>query len=120
MIEKKKIEVDGETIYLSKTTSPIFPKWKVIYPIKNEDGSVNWKHLITGGSWSNILFVILFVLVFLGAAIEYNNSLKECAVAMKELNAWKINVSVVGLNHLTDNLNLVPNQNLSLEVQNTE
>lgn len=89
MKELKKIEVEGDIIYLSKTSSMFFSKWHVVHPIKNEDGTFNIKHLIAGATWWNLVFVLLFVIIFLGAAIEYNNSLSDCKVAMEKLNLYE-------------------------------
>ena len=113
MIELKKIEVDGEVVNLSKTTSPFFSKWHVVYPIKNEDGSINWKHLITGGTWWNLIFVLLFILVFLGAAWEYNHSLKDCTKAMEKLNQYEYLDNPIALNPVTNSLRF--STNFSLE-----
>lgn len=124
MIEIKKIEIDGEIVNISKTDKPFFAKWHIVYPIKNEDGSINWKHLITGGTWGNLIFTILFVLVFLGAAWEYNQSLKECAELMGGINdAYSQGMSDSmklrsDLNPLVDNMRLIPN--ITLEVNITE
>lgn len=118
MVEIKKIEVDGDVIYLSKQDKPWLSKWHVVHPIKNEDGSYNWKNFIAGGNYWNLVFVLLFVLVFMGAVWEYNDSLKECAVAMQKLNAYETIVNPVGLNPITDNLRLIPN--ITSEVNVTE
>ena len=118
MVEIKKVEVDGEVVHLSKTTSSFFSKWHVVYPIKNDDGSINWKHLITGGTWWNLVFVLLFIGVFLGASWEYNNSLQDCSAAMEKLNQYEYVLNPTGLNPLTDNLRLTPN--ITLEVNLTQ
>lgn len=59
--------------------------WKVVHPIKNEDGSWNWKNLLAGGSWWNLLFVIIIVGVVCLAIVEYVfniniliNELQQC------------------------------------------
>lgn len=89
MVELKKIEVDGEVVTLSKTQAPIFSRWHIVYPIKNDDGSINWKHLISGGSWWNLIFVILFVLIIIGAGYEYKSNLQACADAMGNINWYE-------------------------------
>jgi len=65
----EKINVGDESIYLGKD----FLGWKVIHPIKNEDGSINWKNLISGGSWIKLIGIIVFTLILLGAIFEVHN-----------------------------------------------
>ena len=77
------VEYNNEKIHLKKG----FTGWKVVYPIKNEDGSINWKHLITGGSWFNLLFVIIIVVLILLCVSEYS---KAVTMANECLNQSKI------------------------------
>ena len=60
MVRSKFIEAqdlpEGEKVYLRKD----FLGWRIIKPIKNEDGSVNWPNLLFGG-WRNLL-MLLFIL----------------------------------------------------------
>lgn len=82
-MEFKKVNVDGETIYLKKSNSF---GWKVIHPVKNEDGSINWKNLICGGTYWNLVIIAVFLIVFLGCIWEYSYNFKECSIAMGEYN----------------------------------
>jgi len=66
----REIELDGDRIFISK--SNLFG-YKVVKPIK-VDGKINWKNLITGGSWKNLIFIIILVLLFLGAINEYSQA----------------------------------------------
>ena len=59
--------------------------WKIVHPIKNEDGSMNWKNFFMGGSLWNLLFVILIVGFVCLAIVEYVsniniliNELQQC------------------------------------------
>ena len=72
----KEVFVDGDIVYLKKD----FLGWHVYHPIK-EDGKINWKNLIAGGSWIKLITVITFVVIALGAIFEVVgivNSLTEC------------------------------------------
>lgn len=73
---------ENEKVYLRKG----FNGWKVIHPIKNDDGSTNWKNLICGGSWWNLIIMIVFVLVAIGFFFEYHSNLKHCADIMSQMN----------------------------------
>ena len=66
---RKQIEIDGEKIWLNK--SKLFG-WTVIHPDYNEDGSINWKNMITGGSWTRLVIMLVIVGVVLGFLYEYS------------------------------------------------
>ena len=52
--------------------------YKIIYPWKNEDGSINWFNLCTGGSWYNLMKVSLIVLLILGMVWSYKHDVSLC------------------------------------------
>jgi len=60
---------NNEKVYLNKDILG----WHVVHPIKNEDGTINWKNLIAGGSWAKLILIILFVLIMIGAIFEVHN-----------------------------------------------
>ena len=60
---------EKENVYLRK--GQMFG-WRVVHPIKNEDGSINWFNLFTGGSWWNWIIISIVVLMMLGIFYEYN------------------------------------------------
>lgn len=111
-MEFKRVDLDGEAVYLNKGKS-IFNGWKVVHPIKNEDGSINWKNLICGGNWWNLVFVLVFVLVFLGFSIEYHNNFKECTKVMEKYN-FEQNVTFNISNPYIEDMRLVPNKTIDL------
>jgi len=51
---------------------------RVIYPIKNDDGSINWFNILTGGSYGKllILLIILFLIFFM--TYSYMRDVKLC------------------------------------------
>jgi len=71
MKEIKEIEVDGDIIYLRKDSLG----WRTINPIKNKDGSINWKNLIAGGSWIKLAITIGFVLLIVLSIWEYTHNI---------------------------------------------
>lgn len=66
------VEVNGEKIHLRKD----FLGWHQVHPIMDEDGKLNWKNLIAGGSWTKLLIVIVVVLLILGCIYEYSTAIK--------------------------------------------
>lgn len=72
MEEKKKLEeviVNNEIVYLQKDILG----WHTVFPYKNKDGSINWKNLISAGSWIKLFLVIVFVLIAIGAMFEVSH-----------------------------------------------
>jgi len=63
-----------EKVYLKKG----YKGWTVVHPIKNEDGSINWKNLLCGGSWWNWIITAIIVIVTLGVLYEYSSNLEFC------------------------------------------
>lgn len=68
--------VENETIYLKKDKFG----YRIVHPIKNEDGTINKINLLFGG-WRNLLY-LLVILAILGA-IMY--SYRHDVQAMKEI-----------------------------------
>lgn len=68
----KKIEIDGESIYINKGRLG----WSVVHPIKNDDGSINWKNLICGGAWWKLGVIAFVVIVILGCLYEYSTAVE--------------------------------------------
>lgn len=48
-------------------------RWRVIFPIKNPDGSINYFNLLTGGSWGKILEVVIVVAIMLILILLYRH-----------------------------------------------
>ena len=97
----KEIEIDGERIFISKSNLG----YKVCYPIKKNINipfynkeekkfnwdNINWKNLITGGSWTNVIMIIIFVSIILGAIKEYVyavNIANECLIKNFTFVSW--------------------------------
>lgn len=68
----EKVVINQEQVHLKKDSLG----WHVVHPIKNEDGSINWKNLIAGGSWGKLILIIIFVLICLGAIHEVSSVYK--------------------------------------------
>lgn len=67
---------ENEKIYLSKDRFG----WRVVHPVKNEDGTYNVFNLIFG-SWSNILlllFILFLLAMFYFAYHEVASQLSAC------------------------------------------
>jgi len=78
----EKIQIGKERIYLKKSAIG----WGIVYPIKNEDGSINWFNLLTGGSWWNLGIVLFIVIIILGCVYEYSNTVRIANKCLEQLN----------------------------------
>jgi len=81
------ITINNERVAVKKS----FGSWRVVHPIKNEDNSINWKNLLIGGSWWNLIVISIIILILAGLFREYSSQAKI-------LNAC--------LSALPDNINL--------------
>jgi len=71
-MEIHNVEIDNKKVFISQRGD----NFKVVKPLKNEDGSWNWFNICTGGSWMNILIVGVVVIVVLGLLNEYSTNIK--------------------------------------------
>ena len=70
----KRVDIENEGIYLKKDRFG----WRVIHPIKNSDGSWNWKNLLIGGSYWNLFKIGLIVGLLLFLIFSYLNDISSC------------------------------------------
>lgn len=63
---------NDEKIYLKYNK---YLGWAVVYPWKNEDGSINWFNFLTGGTWAKLIITAIIVLMILGFLLEYSNNI---------------------------------------------
>ena len=61
----KDIDIDGEIVHLAKSDN--IWGWRVVHPIKNADGKINYMNLLFGGKGN--LIVLLVILVIAATAI---------------------------------------------------
>lgn len=93
----EKINLNDETIHLKKS----YDGWRVVYPLKNEDGSYNWFNIITGGSYWKLFTVLLIVAIILGVIWEYHTNLSYCAKVLSNIND-------ISIGNLSTNINVNP------------
>lgn len=65
-----RINVNGKQVCLKQNKQG--DRFKVIYPVKNEDGTINWFNLFTGGSIANLIIIAIIIIVTLGVLYEYS------------------------------------------------
>lgn len=69
------VEKIREGLYIKKSLG----EYRVVYPIKNDDGSFNWKNFLIGGSYLNLIKTALIVLALIALTLSYNHDVKECS-----------------------------------------
>jgi hypothetical protein len=74
----------GDKIEIKKS----FDTWKVVYPVKNKDGTWNWFNLLTGGSWIKLLIMIVIVFIVIGCVYEYSIAVEKANDCITKLNVF--------------------------------
>ena len=90
-MDKKIIEAselpNDEKVYLKKD----FLGWRIVHPIKNEDGSWNWPNLLFGG-WRNLLSSAILILIIAGAIWAYRRDINQIKQACDIAKAFQIKI----------------------------
>lgn len=71
------IKLGDDTLYLKK--SKIFG-WGLVNPFRT-NGKLNWKNILIGGSWFNLLKLAIILFLLVGCILEYSNAVtlaNEC------------------------------------------
>lgn len=55
----------------------MFFRYRIVYPLKNKDGSINWFNLWTGGSWGNIIMIIAVVAFLCLLVVLYRHDVMQ-------------------------------------------
>lgn len=75
-------------------------RYRLIYKWKNQDGSINWFNFLTGGSWANLIKVILVVAFLVLLVVFYKHDtavlLECCNNACKAIVDTQVPVVVPG------------------------
>ena len=62
-------------------------KWgyRLIHPIRNEDKSINWFNLITGGSWEGFIKTSFLVIILVASIFLYKHDIASITAYYQEL-----------------------------------
>jgi hypothetical protein len=77
----EEVNLNGDKVFL-KGSKGIY---RVVYPIK-VDGKINWKNLLVGGSYWNLVKIGLIVGVILFAAWSYSHDIQAVRDSCQALN----------------------------------
>ena len=77
--KKQVIEIDGERIHLQKSQygTKLLDYWRVVEPIKKEDGSFNWPSILFGG-YRNIVPIIVVTIFFIFLSLGIHEIFSGC------------------------------------------
>lgn len=76
---------NGEKVYLKKD---VFG-WRIVEPIRNEDGTVNWFNFFTGGKRNLLTLIAVLAIIglfFLGFSEQINSIQSYYSMIINELN----------------------------------
>ncbi len=74
-----------EQIYLTKGILG----WKLVYPLKNEDGSYNWINVIFGG-WENLIILCIILFALMLFYLSYQEVASQLTDCLKVVSQFKI------------------------------
>ena len=78
--------------------------YRVIYPYKNNDGTINWFNLCTGGSWAKLIVTILIVSLILFSVYAYKTDVKTCYEVIKNpCDYCNLNPTMIDTNLIVPN-----------------
>ena len=78
---------EEDQVYLKKD---IFG-WRIVHPIKNRDGTINWTNLVFGG-WRNFTFLIIILLITGFVLWSYRHDIQTIQQACNISQAIKFNI----------------------------
>ena len=50
---------------------------RIVFPFKNEDGSLNWFNITTGGAWGKLLTTFIIFLMIMASIYAYKNDVRQ-------------------------------------------
>ena len=90
----KQTEIEGEKIYLRKD----FFGWRTVNPIKNDDGTINWKNLWLGNR-KVIIYTVIWLLIMGFIFYGVNEMVSSCRdMAKNPCKYFKIDCSNIKFN----------------------
>jgi len=66
--------------------------YRLIFPIKNFDGSINWFNLLTGGSWGSLIKTLALLILILGSCWAYYHDVIQAMEICNNIYAMQIQV----------------------------
>jgi len=76
---------EQDNVFLKKD----FLGWRIVNPIKNEDGSWNWVNLLFGG-WRNLINLIILLIVISISVYFYKHDISQIQQACNLSQALQI------------------------------
>ncbi len=70
----KGVEKIREGLYIKKS----FDGYRVVHPMKNDDGSTNWFNILTGGNWWSLLKTLFLLFIIFAVSLSYLHDTKAC------------------------------------------
>ena len=58
-------------------------KWRIVYPLKDEDGNIHWKNVFLGGTWLNFFTMIIIVSLLMFLSWSYSHDVEACKLMIE-------------------------------------
>ena len=94
-----KVDVNGKPIYLKRNT--LFKDMRIVHPIKNDDGTWNWFHIVIG-SWSGFFRTIMMLLLMVLIMFAYAHDTAECKAFIEKNQQLILNITMAQSGTLPD------------------
>lgn len=95
----EKIRIREDDVYMKKS----FDGWRVVYPFKNEDGTLNWKTIFLGGNFGTFIKMLVICIIIILFIYFYFTNFQSCAATVKE------HIASICNGYQSGNLNVVDN-----------
>jgi len=79
---------DGVEVHHNK-----FWGYRIVHPLKNTDGKINYFNLITGGSWGRFFTVVIIVVLILIMSWSYAHDTKACRDLIENICDYYVNIT---------------------------
>jgi len=80
---------EKETVFLKKS----FDGYRVVYPLKKEDGTWDWFVLLTGGTWWVLLKTFLVIALLLFVTWSYIQDTTQCRDLVENICDYRIRIN---------------------------
>jgi len=87
------IKID-DGVYVKKDK---YFRYRLIFPPKNEDGTINIFNLITGGSWGRFVMVLLICTLIIASVFMYKHDIRAVADYYNRTCDCSSKIDIIGI-----------------------
>ena len=83
------IEKIRDGLYVKKS----FDGYRVVHPWENENGTINWFNVFTGGSYWNLIKLLVILAIIFGMVYSYVHDIGNCINLQNNICSYLPNIS---------------------------